>query len=76
MSTEPAGLRNPLTERQCQVLQLASEGLSHREIAFKLGVSYQTVKNHMVAIFDKLSLERRGVLRAIIVAWQRGEVSL
>jgi two-component system nitrate/nitrite response regulator NarL len=65
-----------LTERQRQVLQLASEGLSHREIAVELGVAYQTVKNHMTAIFDKLNLERRSLLRAIVVAYQRGEISL
>jgi DNA-binding CsgD family transcriptional regulator len=69
-------LVEPLTERQRQVLQLASDGLSHREIAVRLGIGYQTVKNHMAAIFDKLSLEHRDVLQAIIVAWQRGEVSL
>lgn len=42
-------LFNELTPRQKEIFQLSrEEGLSHKEIAKKLGISTNTVKNHLV----------------------------
>lgn len=41
----------PLTPRQQAVAALVAAGLSNKEIARELAVSYQTVKNHMTASF-------------------------
>ena len=58
-----------LTERQMQVLDLAADGLSNGEIAARLHVSEQTVKNHLACVYagldvgDRVSaLVRSGVL--------------
>ncbi len=43
------GLLNELSPRQKEIFQLSrKEGLSHKEIAEKLGISPNTVKNHLV----------------------------
>lgn len=57
----PSGDRpgQQLTPREVEVLQLASHGLTYKEIAGKLHVSENTVKNHMRHIMEKLHLRNR-----------------
>jgi len=43
-----------LTPRELEVLQLASEGLTNRQIAERLNLSVYTVKNHVHRVLDKL----------------------
>ncbi len=50
---------DPLTERECQVLQLLIEGLSNLEIADRIGLSENTVKKHLHNILQKLHLNNR-----------------
>lgn len=49
-------LRN-LTESERQILRLIAGGLSSKEIADKVSLSYRTVENHRTAICRKLKLE-------------------
>lgn len=63
---------NPLTERQVEVLAQAAEGLSNAEIAERLTLSPQTVKNHMFQIMAKLQVEKRE--HAVDVARMRGYI--
>jgi RNA polymerase sigma-70 factor (ECF subfamily) len=49
------GLLNELSPRQKEIFQLSrEEGLSHKEIAEKLGISVHTVKNHLVTTLSFL----------------------
>lgn len=49
------GLLNELSPRQKEIFQLSREdGLSHKEIAGKLGISANTVKNHLVTTLSFL----------------------
>ena len=43
-----------LTTRETQVLQHLANGLSSREVAKKLGISYHTVKSHRKSIQQRL----------------------
>jgi DNA-binding NarL/FixJ family response regulator len=63
---EPAFVE-PLTPRESEVLALVADGLSNRMIASRLGVSDETVKFHLSAIFGKLGASNRtdAVRRAI-----------
>lgn len=48
-----------LTPQQMRVLNMLSEGLLNKQIAFKLGVSEATVKAHVSAILQKLGVDSR-----------------
>lgn len=48
-----------LSPREQGVLELLTNGLTNKEIANKLGVTENTVKNHLKNILDKLHLENR-----------------
>jgi two-component system, NarL family, nitrate/nitrite response regulator NarL len=49
-----------LTSRESEILALADEGCSNKEIARRLTISCATVKNHMHSILQKLQVTRRG----------------
>lgn len=48
-----------LTTREIEVLKLVGEGASNREIAHRLYISENTVKNHLRNILQKLHFENR-----------------
>jgi two-component system nitrate/nitrite response regulator NarL len=52
-------VENRMTKREADVVRLAVEGLSNREIARKLGLTEHTVKNYLFRIFDKLGVSNR-----------------
>ena len=61
-----------LTQREREVLDLLSEGLSNKMIGRRLHISSGTVKVHVGNILRKLAVSSR--LHAVIVARQRGLV--
>jgi DNA-binding NarL/FixJ family response regulator len=52
-------LRDLLSEGQCRILMLISEGCSNREIAARIHLSENTVKSHIQEIFRKLGVRTR-----------------
>ena len=71
--TAPAA-RQVLTRREAEVLQLIAEGCSTTEVAHRLYISFRTVKNHLVSIYEKL--ECRDRTQAVVRGAQLGIVSL
>jgi len=53
------GSREPLSQRELEVLALISQGLSNKEIGERLFLALDTVKGHNRRIFDKLDVKRR-----------------
>lgn len=47
-----------LTKREYEVLELAAQGLSNKEISEKLCVDYSTVRQHIVNIYSKLNIDK------------------
>ncbi len=64
----------PLSAREMEILQQISRGLSNKEIAKELGISRQTVKNHMTSILRKLSVNDR--TQAALYALRHGWIRL
>jgi DNA-binding NarL/FixJ family response regulator len=64
----------PLSNREMEVLVCVTQGMSNKGIAKALGISQQTVKNHVTSILRKLGLEDR--TQAAIFAVQQGWVRL
>ncbi len=60
-----------LTEREIEVLQLATQGSSNQEIADRLFLSLRTVQSHLNHIFNKLQVSSRteAVVRALKEGW-------
>jgi DNA-binding NarL/FixJ family response regulator len=72
--TRQEEIGQPLSVREMEVLGLVTRGLSNKEIATSLGISHQTVKNHITAILRKLGLNDR--TQAAVYALQQGWVRL
>lgn len=72
--SDPGEPFQPLSKREMEVLSQLTHGLSNKEIASGLGISHQTVKNHVTAILRKLGVEDR--TQAAIYALRRGWVRL
>jgi LuxR family transcriptional regulator, maltose regulon positive regulatory protein len=54
-----AGLVEPLTERELEVLRLLATGASNRAVAKELVVTLDTVKRHVSHLFSKLEVANR-----------------
>jgi DNA-binding NarL/FixJ family response regulator len=58
--------RPTLTDRELEVLRLAADGLTNRQIGRRLQISENTVKNHIRNILEKLHLHSR--MEAVLYA--------
>ena len=74
MNADAEELFIPLSPREMEILEHVTRGQSNKEIAYKLGISHQTVKNHMTAILRKLRVDDR--TQAAVYALSRGWVRL
>jgi DNA-binding NarL/FixJ family response regulator len=72
--SEPGSPFHPLSDREMEVLSCVVRGMSNKEIASLLGISHQTVKNHVTSILRKFSVEDR--TQAVVYALKRGWVKL
>jgi len=51
--------RSPLSQREREIVALVAQGFKNKEMAEKMFISEQTVKNHLHNIFDKLGVSDR-----------------
>ena len=59
---EPTSAKTPdtsLSMRETEILAQLAEGLSNKEIAFRLSISVSTVRTHLLHIYDKLHVRGR-----------------
>lgn len=61
----PPSATGPLTDRQLEVAELVTQGLTDREIAARLVISPRTAESHVENILTRLGLRKR----AEIAAW-------
>jgi DNA-binding NarL/FixJ family response regulator len=65
---------SPLTPRETEILNYMAKGLLNKQIADKLDISEQTIKNHVTSILRKLDANAR--TQAVITAVRRGIISI
>ncbi len=70
----PNDMFAPLSPREMEILQHIAKGQSNKEVAYELGISRQTVKNHMTSILRKLAVNDR--TQAALYAVKRGWIRL
>lgn len=68
---EDTGSREPLTDREREVLELAAAGLTNRGIGVQLSISDRTVQGHLANIYAKLDVASRteAVTKALQLGW-------
>ena len=69
----PSG-SDQITERELEVLKLAAQGLSNRDIALQLGISVRTAQTHLSNVFNKIGVGSR--TEAVMYALRQGLITL
>jgi two-component system response regulator DegU len=67
-------ITTPLTSKEVQILNHIAEGNTNKRIASILGISEQTIKNHVSAILRKLNANDRA--HAVFLALRNGWISI
>lgn len=60
------GTLDVLTAQELQIVELAAEGMSNREIGQRLYLSHRTVESHLYRAFPKLGITSRAQLSAVL----------
>jgi NarL family two-component system response regulator LiaR len=66
--------RGILSQREAEILRLASKGMNNKDIANTLFISVRTVKAHLTNIFNKMGVGCR--TDAIVKGFREGYISL
>ena len=65
---------HPFSPREHEVLSLAADGLTNKEIAYRLGISERTVQFHINSIFNKTTTNSR--TEAVALALRNGWINV
>ena len=71
---ERDGVKRVLSEREREVIDLLSRGLTSEDVALQLSLSGETVKTHVRNAMGKLGAQNR--THAVVLALRNGEISL
>jgi len=72
--SESQAFISPLTPREIEILQYIAQGYLNKQIAAELGISEQTIKNHVTSILRKLNANAR--TEAVVVAIKQGLITI
>jgi two-component system response regulator DegU len=72
--SESEAIISPLTPREIEILQFIAQGYLNKQIAAELGISEQTIKNHVTSILRKLNANAR--TEAVVVAIKQGLIKI
>ena len=72
--SESEAFISPLTPREIEILQYIAQGYLNKQIAAELGISEQTIKNHVTSILRKLNANAR--TEAVVVAIKKGLITI
>jgi len=72
--SEAEAFISPLTPREIEILEFIAKGYLNKQIAAELGISEQTIKNHVTSILRKLNANAR--TEAVVVAIKQGLIKI
>lgn len=72
--SEAEAFISPLTPREIEILEFIARGYLNKQIAAELGISEQTIKNHVTSILRKLNANAR--TEAVVVAIRQGLIKI
>jgi two-component system response regulator DegU len=72
--SEAEAFISPLTPREIEILQYIAQGYLNKQIAAELGISEQTIKNHVTSILRKLNANAS--TEAVVVAIKQGLIKI
>jgi len=67
-------LISPLTSREIEIVNYMAQGYANKQIAAKLNISEQTIKNHVTSILGKLDANAR--TEAVVKAIKKGLITI
>jgi two-component system response regulator DegU len=67
-------LISPLTSREVEIVNYMAQGFANKQIAAKLNISEQTIKNHVTSILGKLDANAR--TEAVVKAIKKGLITI
>jgi DNA-binding NarL/FixJ family response regulator len=73
-TTTPKEFYDGLTSREVEILKLLATGMANKQIAYKLGISEKTVRNHVSNMYEKLQIFDRA--QAVLYAVRKGLIEL
>ena len=74
LQNESKPFLSPLTRREMEILDRVAQGMLNKQIAIQLGISEQTIKNHVTSILRKLNANAR--TEAVVLALKHGLISI
>jgi len=72
--SDTGDLISSLTNRETEILEYIAKGFLNKQIASELGISEQTIKNHVTSILRKLNANAR--TEAVVIGIKRGIISI
>jgi DNA-binding NarL/FixJ family response regulator len=73
-ATSPKEFYDGLTAREVEILKMLATGMANKQIAYKLGISEKTVRNHVSNMYEKLNIYDRA--QAVLYAVRKGLVEI
>lgn len=73
-TSTPKEFYDGLTGREVEILKMLATGLANKQIAYKLGISEKTVRNHVSNMYEKLDIYDRA--QAVLYAVRKGLVEI
>lgn len=73
-ATTPKEFYDGLTAREVEILKMLATGMANKQIAYKLGISEKTVRNHVSNMYEKLNIYDRA--QAVLYAVRKGLVEI
>lgn len=67
-------IEDPLSPREVEILQMIAAGHANKQVAWRLGVTEETIKSNIKSIFSKLNVSDR--THAVTTAARRGIIEL